>query len=68
MRSTSCIWLLAALFPSALVSAQTQKISPEGQKCLECHGSSTRHRVAMEFKRAREGGSGLLLMSPSQRD
>lgn len=39
MRSTS--WLLAAMFLSAPVSVQTQKISPEGQKCLECHGSST---------------------------
>jgi hydroxylamine dehydrogenase len=41
MRFTSCMWLLAALFLGATASAQTQKISPEGQKCLECHGSST---------------------------
>jgi hydroxylamine dehydrogenase len=41
MRFSSCMWLLAALFASAPVSAQTQRISPEGQKCLECHGSTT---------------------------
>jgi hydroxylamine dehydrogenase len=41
MRFTSSMWLLAALFASAPVSAQTQKSSSEGQKCLECHGSTT---------------------------
>jgi hypothetical protein len=35
------MWLLAALFASTPVSAQQQRISPEGQKCLECHGSTT---------------------------
>jgi hydroxylamine dehydrogenase len=41
MRFTSCMWLLAALFAFAPVSVQAQKISPEGQKCLDCHGSTT---------------------------
>jgi len=45
------------------VSAQTQKLSPEGQKCLECHGSTTPGIVSQWNSSAREGGSGLLLMS-----
>jgi hypothetical protein len=46
MRITYCMWLSAALLVSATVPAQVQKISPDGQKCVECHGSTTPGFVA----------------------
>jgi hydroxylamine dehydrogenase len=35
------LWLLSVLTASLLASAQVPPISPEGQQCLDCHGTST---------------------------
>ena len=46
MSFTSCKWLFAALFLCAPVAARTQEVSPNGQKCIECHGATTPGIVA----------------------
>jgi hypothetical protein len=60
MRITYCMWLSAALLVSATVPAQAQKNIARRPKVRRVSWFDyTRHRCAMEFKRAGEGGSGL---------